>query len=123
MTDPGTFSAALEGGDGLIVAYLNATPQGGSETAANWARFRPEHLSGEGARDVRVIAAAAGLPFRSGHGSCTIDAYATSRTNYREIACLVAGLRASTVIVGAVQPGAWAAQSPVIERAIAGFAT
>src|SRR5262249_55256139 len=42
-TDPGTFSAALLGPHERIRGYLNATPQSGTETLANWSRFRVAH--------------------------------------------------------------------------------
>jgi hypothetical protein len=42
---------------------------------------------------------------------------------YREIACLVRGSRASTVVVGAALPGDWARLAPQLERAISSFAT
>jgi hypothetical protein len=41
--------------------------------------------------------------------------------HYIEIACLVSGAKASTVIVGAGPPSAWAQVSGPIERAISGF--
>jgi len=41
-TDPGTASVALRSNTGRIDGYLNATPMQGSETLANWTRFRPE---------------------------------------------------------------------------------
>src|SRR6201996_4837596 len=56
-TDPGTASVALLGGSGRINGYLNATPRQGTETLADWRRFRPQHNQGEGDRDVRLLAA------------------------------------------------------------------
>jgi hypothetical protein len=120
-TDSGTVSVALTDRSDTIVSYLNATPRQGVETLANWSSFRPHHVAAEGARDVRVLARAEHLPFRSGQGSCVIDSYSTSKTRYIEIACLVQGARAATVIVGAAQPGAWSSQGPLLERAIASF--
>ena len=122
-SDPGTASAAVTDRRGTIVSYLNATPKSGGETLANWSRFRPNHVAEEGAHDVRLLDSATGLSFRTGIGSCVIDSYSTSRARYEEIACLVAGARASTVIVGATEPGAWSARAPAIKRAIASFAT
>jgi hypothetical protein len=89
-TDPGTASVALLGHGRSIRGYLNLTPRQGAETLANWPSFRIEHLGDEGSTDVRLIASAHGLSFRSGHGTCVIDSYRTSRARYREIACLVA---------------------------------
>ena len=68
-----------------LPAYLNATPKQGTETLANWSRFRPEHNRDEGDRSVRLIASANDLSFRSGRGSCVIDDYTTSKATYREI--------------------------------------
>jgi hypothetical protein len=123
QSDRGTVSAAVTDRSGTIVSYLNATPKSGGETLSNWTRFRPNHVADEGAHDVRLLAAAPRLRFRTGRGSCVMDSYSTSRARYEEIACLVAGGRASTVIVGAAEPGAWSAEGPAIERAIASFAT
>jgi len=122
-TDPGTASVALLGHGRSIRGYLNLTPRQGAETLANWASFRIEHLGDEGSRDVRLIASAHGLSFRSGHGTCVIDSYRTSRARYREIACLVAGTRTRSVIVGAAPSSTWAQQAETIERAIAGLRT
>jgi len=122
-TDPGTASVALLGPERSIRGYLNLTPRQGRETLANWPRFRIEHLGDEGSTDVRLIASAHGLSFRSGHGACVIDSYRTSRTRYREIACLVAGTRNRSVIVGAAPSSTWAQQAETIERAIAGLRT
>jgi hypothetical protein len=52
-----------------------------------------------------------------------IDSYRTSRTRYREIACLVAGARTSSVVVGAAPSKTWARQAETIERAIASLRT
>ena len=70
-----------------------------------------------------MIASAHGLKFRSGRGSCLIDSYRTSQTRYREIACLVAGARTSSVIVGAAPATAWSRRAETIERAIASLRT
>ena len=124
ISDPGTASAALRDADGEIVGYLNVTPQQGQETLANWSSFRPDHNRDEGDVDLRPIAAATDLPFRSGHGSCLIEDYRTSSDHaYREIACLVDGSRATTVIVGAAPPDEWDRAGSVIERTISSFLT
>jgi hypothetical protein len=122
-TDPGTASVALLGHGRSIRGYLNLTPRQGAETLTNWPSFRIEHLGAEGSTDVRRIASAHGLAFRSGRGSCVIDSYRTSRARYREIACLVAGPRTSSVIVGAAPLKTWAQQAETIERAIATLRT
>jgi hypothetical protein len=123
-TDPGTTSVALIDHGRSIRGYLNATPRQGTETLANWPSFRIQHLrEEESSKDVRLIASAHGLGFRSGRGSCVIDSYRTSRTRYREIACLVAGTRTSSVLVGAAPSKTWAQQAETIERAIASLRT
>ena len=123
-SDPGTVTAALRAPDGEIRGYLNATPQQGEETLDNWASFRPEHNGEEGDEDIRTVASASGLRFRGAHGSCVIDSYTSSSGHdYREIACLVAGQSARTVIVGAAPPEQWQRQAPAIERAISSFLT
>lgn len=122
-TDSGTASVALLGHMRSIRGYLNLTPRQGAETLANWPSFRIEHLGDEGSTDVRLIASAHSLSFRSGHGTCVIDSYRTSRARYREIACLVAGARTSSVIVGAVPSKTWAQQAKTLERAIASLRT
>ncbi|HEY2740725.1 MAG TPA: hypothetical protein VGI69_00925 [Gaiellaceae bacterium] len=123
-TDPGTASVALIGRAHSIRGYLNATPRQGTETLANWPSFRIQHLrEEESSRDVRLIASAHGLSFRSGRGSCLIDSYRTSRTRYREIACLVTGAHTSTVLVGAAPSRTWTQQAQTVERAIASLST
>jgi hypothetical protein len=122
-TDPGTFSAALLGPHDRIRGYLNATPQSGDETLVNWAGFRPAHNHEEGDRDVVRDASAVGLRFRSGTGSCVIDHYATTAARYKEIACIVRGTRATTVVVAAARPADWTRLAPQLQRAVASFST
>ena len=122
-TDPGTASVALLGQGRRILGYLNLTPHQGAETRANWPSFRIDHLGDEGSTNVRRIASAHGLSFRSGKGTCVIDSYRTSLARYREIACLVAGARSSSVIVGAAPAKTWAQRAETIERAIASLRT
>src|SRR3954447_1339227 len=120
-TDPGTASVALLGSRGRIDRFLNATPRQGAETLANWSRFRPQHNSGEGSRDERVLASTTNARFRTGHGSCVIDTYATSKATYREIACLVAGERSTAVMVAAARDAVWDRQATTLERAVSSF--
>jgi hypothetical protein len=122
-TDPGTATVALTDSRHKIVGYLNATPRQGAETLANWAGFRTGHIRDEGSRQVRTAATATGLRFRSGRGSCIVDDYRNAANRYREIACIVKGSRATTVIVGAAPVGQWVRQAAVIEPAIASFTT
>ena len=120
-TDRGTATVALLGGGERIEGYLNATPEQGSETLANWSRFRVGHNRGEGSRDVRLVASANDLSFRSGQGSCVIDSYTTSTAAYREIACLVAGPSSSAVVVAAAPTKLWHARAATLQRAVSSF--
>jgi hypothetical protein len=121
-SDPGSASAAREDPrTGLIIDFLNATPRQGNETLQDWAAFRPAHNRDEGDRDVRALAAAQGLRFRDGVGSCVIDRYRTSRTSYQEIACLVRGSGGETVVVAAALAPRWSRDAPALERAVSAF--
>ncbi|HSD25369.1 MAG TPA: hypothetical protein VLB79_13695 [Solirubrobacterales bacterium] len=120
-TDPGTVTATVRRG-GQIAGYLNITPQGGEETLSNWASFRPAHNREEGDRNLVPLASAGGLRFSDGRGSCVKDSYSTeTNRRYIEVACIVRGAAATTVIVGATTPGLWESFSPTLERAISSF--
>jgi hypothetical protein len=121
-TDPGTASVALLAADGWIEAYLNATPRMGAETLNNWPQFRAQHNRAEGQRDVRLLAAIRDASFRSGRGACVIDSYTTSKTSYREIACLVSGARSSAVVVAAAPSALFDRQAATLQRAVSSFA-
>jgi hypothetical protein len=124
VSDPGTRTAAIRSNGGRIVGYLNATPQQGDETLADWGTFRVEHNKDEGDTNLKLIASATNLAFRNGRGSCVIDDYRSSSGHqYREIACIVAGANATTVVVGAAPPSDWHSQSPALEHAISAFKT
>jgi hypothetical protein len=112
---------AILGGGGRIDGYLNVTPRQGTETLADWSRFRPQHNQNEGDRSVRVLAATTNARFRSGGGSCVMDSYTTSKARYREIACLVSGPRSSAVVVAAAPTALWDQQAPALQRAISSF--
>jgi hypothetical protein len=121
--DPGTATAALLGDGGRIRGYLNITPRQGPEALATWASFRIAHNAEEGDREVRREGAAGDLAFRRGKGSCVRDSYTTTTgARYVELACLVAGAQASTVIVAAALRSAWRSLAPELERAISAFA-
>ena len=117
--DRGTATAALLGEGGRYLGYLNVTPRQGDENVATWPSFRIAHNADEGDTAVKRIAAATGLRFRAGHGSCVQDSY-TTRTGarYIEDACLIAGPRAESVVVGAAPPDSWSRTSAALERAI-----
>jgi len=122
--DRGTATAVLRGPRSAFLGYLNLTPRQGRETLSNWGRFRVRHNGDEGDRSVATLASDARLTFRTGHGSCVRDAYTTATgVRYIELACLVAGTRTSSVIVGASPPEAWPQVSPLIERAISSMTT
>ena len=122
-SDPGTASAALFNADGSIRAYLNVTPAIGKETLSGWARFRVAHNADEGDRNVRLLSQQENVPLDGGHGSCVVDQYATTRTSYRELACLVAPSTSAqrVVLVAAAQSGAWADERHVLQFAIDHF--
>jgi hypothetical protein len=68
------------------------------------------------------VAAAGGLRFSDGRGSCVKDSYSTSTDRrYTEIACIVGGGGATTVIVPPTTPGQWNRLSPTLERAVTSF--
>jgi hypothetical protein len=123
QSDPGTVSAAAVGRHGLIVGYLNATPRQANESQSNWATFRPAHNAKEGDRDVRVVASARDLRFASGRGACVEDTYRTVRAPYHEVACLVDGARAQTVVVAAATSAAWPQLQGDLRQAVAAFRT
>ena len=120
-TDPGTFSAALLGPHGRIRGYLNATPLSGPETLANWSTSAWRTTAKRATARSSARASASGLRFQSGTGSCVVDRYATITSHYREIACIVRGTRATTVVVAAAQPGDWTRLAPQLRRAVASF--
>jgi hypothetical protein len=121
--DPGTASAALFNSDGTIRAYLNLTPAIPEEKLAGWARFRVAHNAHEGDRDVRTLSKQTNVSLDGGRASCVVDQYRTPSTSYRELACVVAPSTTAkrVVLVGAAQPGAWAAEQRVLQFAIDHF--
>jgi hypothetical protein len=123
-SDPGTRTAAIRTPAGRIAGYLNATPQQGEESLSNWSTFRLDHNGDEGDTHIHLVAADTNLAFRQGHGSCVIDDYTSSSGHrYREIACIVAGAKATTVVVGAAPPGDWNSERPALEGSISAFKT
>jgi len=97
--DTGTVSAARLGPGGAFQLYLNVTPRQGAETLAHWAAFRLAFLRADNAATVHLDAAATGVAFRGGTGSCVIDDYITRAGGYhfQEIACLVQGRHGGSV--------------------------
>ena len=69
------------------------------------------------------LAAAAGVKFRGGTGSCVVDDYVTriGRHHYQEVACLVQGHTSASVIVAAAPASDWARARPLLLRAVAAY--
>jgi hypothetical protein len=122
--DVGTATAIRLGARHRIVGYLNLTPRQSTETLADWASFRVSHNVAEGNRDVKLEGVAYGVRFRTGSGTCVRDSYTTSsHARFIELACLVRGARATSVIVGAAAPQAWTLTAPLLYRAISALIT
>jgi hypothetical protein len=119
--DTDAISVASRGPAGAYLLYLNATPRQGAETLRDWAAFRLHLLRDDDASSVHLDAAATGLAFRGGTGSCVIDDYVTriGAHHYREIACLVQGQTAASVVVATAPVSRWAQAGPLLERAVA----
>lgn len=120
--DPGTASAAVLAATGTIRAYLNVTPAQAPESLSDWTTFRLRHNANDGDRDVRLIRAGSAPGMGRKTSACVTDQYTTTRTSYRELACLVAprGARA-TVLVAAAQPDLWTVERPAFEFAFSHF--
>ena len=121
--DTDAVSAARRGPGGAFRLYLNATPRQGSERQQGWAAFRLRLLRSDDATSARQDAAAAGVTFRGGTGSCLIDDYVTriGGHHYQEIACLVQGRTSTSVIVAAAPAAGWARARPLLLRAVAAY--
>jgi hypothetical protein len=121
--DTDAVSAARLGPGGAFQLYLNATPRQGSERLQGWAAFRLRLLRSDDAASARQDAAAEGVQFRGGTGSCVIDDYLTriGGHHYQEVACLVQGQTSASVIVAAAPAAAWARARPLLLRAVAAY--
>jgi hypothetical protein len=121
--DADALSAAQVSTGGAFQLYLNATPRQGDEQLRGWAAFRLRLLTADDAASARELAAAQGVRFRGGTGSCVIDQYVTriGAHRYQEIACLVQGRASASVIVAAAPAPAWAQASPLLFRAVAAY--
>jgi hypothetical protein len=121
--DKDTVSAALVSPDGTFQLYLNATPRQGEEQLQGWAAFRLKLLLSEDAASAHQDAAAEGVKFRGGTGSCVIDTYVTRMKahEYQEVACLVQGRTSASVIVAAAPAVQWAQERPLLLRAVAAY--
>jgi hypothetical protein len=107
----------------MVQLYLNATPRQGAERLQQWAAFRLRLLGADDAASAHQVAAAEGVKFRGGTGSCVIDTYVTriGGHRYQEIACLVQGHASASVIVAAASAAMWATESPLLLRAVAAY--
>jgi hypothetical protein len=123
ISDRDAVSAARLGPRGAYLLYLNATPRQGAETLQNWAAYRLRVLRAGDASSARQDAAATGLAFSGGTGSCVIDDYVTriGAHHYEELACLVQGRSGASVIVAAAPAARWAQSRPLLERAVAAY--
>ena len=108
---------------GTYLLYLNATPRQGTENTQNWAAARLEHLHADETASARQDAAASGVTFLGGTGSCVLDDYVTEigAHHYKEIACLVQGRSSASVIVAAAPAAQWTQAAPLLEQAIAAY--
>jgi hypothetical protein len=121
--DKDAVSAARLSPGGAFQLYLNATPRQGSEQLAHWPAFRLHLLRSDDAASARQVAAAQGIKFRGGTGSCVMDRYVTriGGHHFQEIACLVQGHTSASVIVAAAPAAQWATAQPLLLRAVAAY--
>jgi hypothetical protein len=121
--DNDAVSAARLSPDGRFQLYLNATPRQGSEQLPGWAAFRLRLLRSDDAASAHQDAAARGVRFRGGSGSCVIDDYVTKigAHHFEEIACLVQGRTSASVIVATAPAATWAQARPLLFRAVAAY--
>jgi hypothetical protein len=121
--DPGTVTVGSTARSGEVLVYLNATPKQGDETLGNWADFRMEHLREDGQSAVHLDGVSGPLPFRGGQGRCVIDNYTTDmhHNHYNEIACIVRGAHATSVLVAATSTAAWQANRALLEKVVSSY--
>jgi hypothetical protein len=121
--DKDAVSAARLSPGGAFQLYLNATPRQGSERRAHWAAFRLHLLRSDDAASASQVAAAHGVKFRGGTGSCVMDRYITriGGHHFQEIACLVQGHTSASVIVAAAPATQWVTAQPLLLRAVAAY--
>lgn len=121
--DTDAVSAGRLSPGGAFQLYLNATPRQGAERLQDWAASRVKLLRSDDAAWAHQDAAARGVQFRGGTGSCVIDDYLTriGAHHYEEIACLVQGRTSASVIVAAAPAAIWAQARPLLFRAVAAY--
>ncbi len=121
--DAGTITFALRDAAGAYLGYVNVTPRQGAERMRGWAAFRLRRNREEGDRRVRELASREGISFAGARGSCLIDEYG-SRAGahpYREIACIVRGRHAESVLIATALRPEWQAVEPSLRRAVESF--
>ena len=121
--DKAAVTAAQLSASGRYQLYLNATPRQGTEALHGWAAFRLHHLLSDHAAAAHEVAAAQGVKFRGGTGSCVIDNYRTriGAHHFQEIACLVQGHTSASVIVAAAPTATWAQARPLLFQAVGAY--
>jgi hypothetical protein len=121
--DPGTVTVGSTAGPGRVLVYLNVTPRQGGETLRNWPGFRMEHLREDGQSAVHLDGVSGALSFRGGHGRCVMDNYTTGahHNHYNEIACIVQGAHATSVLVAATSAAAWQASRALLEKVVSSY--
>ena len=121
--DPGTVTAGSTARSGEVLVYLNVTPKQGDETLHNWPDSRMEHLREDGQSVVHLDGVSGPLNFRGGHGRCVMDNYTTDihHNHYNEIACIVQGAHATSVLVAATSTAAWRANRALLEKAVSSY--
>lgn len=122
-SDPGTVTVGSTARSGQTLVYLNVTPKQGDETVRNWPDFRMEHLREDGQSAVHLDGVSGPLNFRGGHGRCVMDNYTTDRhhNHYNEIACIVQGAHATSVLVAATSTAAWQANRALLEKVVSSY--
>ena len=121
--DPGTVTVGSTAKSGQVLVYLNVTPKQGGETLHNWPDFRMEHLREDGQSAVHLDGVSGPLNFRGGHGRCVMDNYTTDthHNHYNEIACIVQGAHATSVLVAATSTAAWQAHRALLEKVVSSY--
>ncbi len=121
--DPGSVTVGSTANSGEVLVYLNVTPKQGGETLHNWPDFRMEHLREDGQSAVHLDGVSGPLSFRGGHGRCVMDNYTTDthHNRYNEIACIVQGAHATSVLVAATSTATWQAHRALLEKVVSSY--
>jgi hypothetical protein len=121
--DDGTVTVGSTAKSGQVLVYLNVTPKQGDETLRNWTDFRLEHLRDDGQTAVHLDSVSPSLHFRGGAGRCVTDHYMSKidHNHYNEIACIVQGAHATSVLVAATSAAAWQADGALLEKVVSAY--